>query len=242
MTSPTGPVTPSNDSPASDAGLETDPRFPSGPWVGFFKQRYPLVGRFDMELRLTFRQGVVTGEGRDRIGPFDIVAGRYNLESGECRWTKRYRRRHDVFYRGFNEGRGIWGLWEIPPLLRDGFHIWPEAMGDPTRPAQSAQAERTEEDDAGLPLDSETTLAEEIGVGVEVEVGVGAGALGRDPTPTRRQQRRRGCNRRQEQVLLVGSPRPRFSDDTCGSRCDPSIPDSCPRPHPLHPTPRRAGP
>ena len=44
--------------------LETDPRFPSGPWTGFFLQ--PLVpGRHLMELRLTFRRGEVKGEGRD---------------------------------------------------------------------------------------------------------------------------------------------------------------------------------
>ena len=32
------------------------------------------------------------------------------------------------------KGKGIWGLWEIPPTWRGGFHIWPEAMGDPTSP------------------------------------------------------------------------------------------------------------
>ena len=36
------------------AVLETDPRFPSGPWTGFFLQKL-LPGRHVMELRLTFR-------------------------------------------------------------------------------------------------------------------------------------------------------------------------------------------
>src|SRR4051812_6356406 len=62
----------SESKPAVD--LETDPRFPSGPWVGFFLQRQ-LPGRHYMEIRLTFRQGVMTGEGRDRVGDF-LFAGR----------------------------------------------------------------------------------------------------------------------------------------------------------------------
>ena len=49
------------------AGVETDPRFPSGPWTGFFLQR-AIPGRHRMELRLTFHGGVMEGEGRDRVG------------------------------------------------------------------------------------------------------------------------------------------------------------------------------
>lgn len=115
--------------------LETDPRFPSGPWVGFFLQ--PLIpGRHLMELRLTFRAGTITGEGRDWVGPF-VVRGQYILTDGTCHWSKRYMGKHDVFYRGYNEGKGIWGVWEIPASeqsshQRGGFHIWPEGMRDPT--------------------------------------------------------------------------------------------------------------
>jgi len=86
-----------------------------------------------MELKLTFRQGSMTGEGQDLIGPF-LIRGRYQVEDGQCWWTKRYIGKHDVFYHGYNEGKGIWGLWEIPPNWKGGFHIWPEAMGDPTQP------------------------------------------------------------------------------------------------------------
>lgn len=119
--------------PAPD--LESDPRFPSGPWTGFFLQ--PLVpGRHLMELRLAFHQGTITGDGRDWVGPF-VVRGRYGLGDGKCHWTKRYVGKHDVFYQGYNEGRGIWGTWEIPASdisshQRGGFHIWPEGMADPT--------------------------------------------------------------------------------------------------------------
>jgi hypothetical protein len=126
------------------ANLETDPRFPSGRWVGFFTQ--PLIpGRHQMELILTFCQGTVTGEGRDWVGEF-LIRGRYDVSDGRCHWTKRYLARHDVFYKGFNEGKGIWGSWEIPASREfgkqtGGFHIWPEGMLDPTGQHLTAAAE-----------------------------------------------------------------------------------------------------
>jgi hypothetical protein len=86
-----------------------------------------------MDLHLTFHQGVMTGEGRDRIGPF-LIHGKYNINDGKCHWSKRYIGKHDVAYQGYNEGKGIWGVWEIPPSWRGGFYIWPTAMGDPTSP------------------------------------------------------------------------------------------------------------
>ena len=55
--------------------VETDPRFPSGPWQGFFLMAH-LPGRHRMELHLSFQQGVMTGEGRDMIGPF-LIRGKY---------------------------------------------------------------------------------------------------------------------------------------------------------------------
>lgn len=116
--------------------LEADSRFPSGKWVGFFIQK-ELLGKHQMELLLTFSQGTMTGEGRDLIGEF-IIRGHYQVEDGKCRWTKRYLARHDVFYNGFNEGKGIWGSWEIPAKanngirLHGGFHIWPQEFGDLT--------------------------------------------------------------------------------------------------------------
>ncbi len=117
--------------------VETDPRFPSGPWTGFFLQR-EIPGKHMMDLRLTFQRGSMTGTGRDRVGKFTIK-GKYSLADGKCYWTKRYVGKHDVFYQGFNEGKGIWGSWEITPQLLNlgmrlhgGFYIWPEGMGDPT--------------------------------------------------------------------------------------------------------------
>jgi hypothetical protein len=113
--------------------LETDPRFPSGPWIGFFLQKL-VPGRHQMELRLTFRHGDMAGEGRDWVGKF-VIRGRYSTADGRCRWHKRYLGKHDVFYQGFNEGKGIWGIWEMDEVFyqRGGFHIWPEGMADPTQ-------------------------------------------------------------------------------------------------------------
>lgn len=131
---------------------ETDPRFPSGPWIGFFLQKHLRAGRHAMELRLTFRNQVMTGEGRDLIGTFSIK-GRYSTADGRCHWVKRYDGKHDVFYQGYNEGKGIWGIWEIATDgLRGGFHVWPEGMGDPTKP------ELTEEADLPVPYFEEEQI------------------------------------------------------------------------------------
>jgi hypothetical protein len=126
--------------------LESDPRFPSGPWVGFFVQKFPLVGKQWMELRIKFRSGVLSGEGRDVVGAF-VLNGSYALSDGRCYWTKSYVGKHDVLYAGFNEGKGIWGGWEIPAgpafgiRLRGGFHIWPEGMADPSGESLEAAAD-----------------------------------------------------------------------------------------------------
>jgi hypothetical protein len=116
-----------------------DPRFPSGPWVGFFLQP-DLPGKHPMELILEFSQGQVRGEGRDRVGAF-LIKGRFQVEDGKAWWTKSYIGLHDVTYQGYNEGKGIWGLWEMESPWRGGFHIWPEAMGDPTRPVKHEEAD-----------------------------------------------------------------------------------------------------
>jgi hypothetical protein len=142
--------------------LETDPRFPSGPWVGFFLQR-EFPGRHLMELRLTFHAGQLKGEGRDWVGRFTL-RGRYDLADGKCHWNKRYQGRHDIFYQGYNEGKGIWGVWEFPDnqfaglASRGGFHIWPEGMADPTG------SHLTEE--ADLPVVVDESLQESVPIGV----------------------------------------------------------------------------
>jgi hypothetical protein len=130
--------------------LETDPRFPSGPWVGFWTQKHFPPGKFPMELHLTFSRGEMHGEGRDMVGKF-VIRGKYSLGDGACHWHKRYLGRHDVYYDGFNEGKGIWGKWEIvKDGLHGGFHIWPEGTPDPTQPTltEAADIRITEEQPA----------------------------------------------------------------------------------------------
>jgi hypothetical protein len=151
-------------SAANQIEPESDPRFPSGRWSGFFLQK-ELPGKHMMELLLSFSQGILKGEGRDRVGQF-IMTGRYTLGDGKCHWTKSYIGRHDVFYQGFNEGKGIWGTWEIPASpgdrgYRGGFNIWPEGMADPTNSELKAAQE--------LPVSVEAPIevAEPVGAGVD---------------------------------------------------------------------------
>jgi hypothetical protein len=91
-----------------------------------------------MDLNLTFANGVLNGDGTDDIGAF-FIRGRYDAGKRECHWTKTYVRRHDVFYRGFREGKGIWGTWEIAVHAHGGFHIWPRGAGETDALSESAQ-------------------------------------------------------------------------------------------------------
>ena len=120
----------------------TDTLFPSGPWTGFYN--YRPGDRHRMDLHLSFTNGNMTGDGNDDIGRF-LIKGRYDAANRECHWTKTYVGRHDVFYRGFREGKGIWGTWEIQQFSRGGFHIWPRAAGEgEARSESEAQAEPVE--------------------------------------------------------------------------------------------------
>jgi hypothetical protein len=94
-----------------------------------------------MDLHLTFANGAVTGEGNDDIGRF-LIKGHYDASTRECYWTKSYIGRHDVFYRGFREGKGIWGTWEIYTYGRGGFHIWPKQAGNGM--AEAVEEEQSE--------------------------------------------------------------------------------------------------
>jgi len=101
--------------------------FPSGPWTGFYN--YSPKDKHRMDLDLTFAAGRMSGDGNDDLGQFTI-RGRYDTNSLECSWTKTYVGAHSVFYRGFREGRGIWGTWEITLETHGGFHIWPKRTGE----------------------------------------------------------------------------------------------------------------
>ena len=100
----------------------SDRLFPSGPWTGFYN--YQPKDKHRMDLVLAFASGLIHGEGNDDVGRFSLQ-GRYDPMPCECDWTKSYVGGHQVRYRGFREGKGIWGVWEIDELHRGGFHIWP---------------------------------------------------------------------------------------------------------------------
>ena len=104
--------------------IMADDQFPSGPWRGYYTYDDPK--RHPMDLVMEFGNGRITGDGTDIIGAF-IIDGRYEA-NGECRWTKSYVARHDVFYAGSRQGKGIAGTWELDPL-RGGFRVWPLGSG-----------------------------------------------------------------------------------------------------------------
>jgi len=93
-----------------------------------------------MELELTFADGRLSGAGSDDVGRF-LVKGRYDDAMLECWWTKTYPSSHDILYRGFREGKGIWGTWEITAFDHGGFHIWPRRLGEEATETGSALAE-----------------------------------------------------------------------------------------------------
>jgi hypothetical protein len=116
--------------------------------VGYFLDRRNQPERTPMALQLSFSQGRILGSGNDAVGDF-AIHGSYLISDGSCRWVKFYTN-HSVTYLGYNEGKGIWGNWSI--RLSDcqadgGFHIWPEAMSDPSQIQTAAAA------DSELPVD-----------------------------------------------------------------------------------------
>lgn len=125
--------------PEIQSNFETDHRFPSGEWTGFFLQKHRFDGRQKMDLALTFLSGKVSGEGKDVIGEFSM-RGRYDLASGKVIIHKYYAQHH-VLYEGWAErDKGIWGVWTLPGAGKEGFHLWPKGMHDPSQAALRAQA------------------------------------------------------------------------------------------------------
>jgi hypothetical protein len=114
-----------------------DDLFPSGPWVGFYN--YGPGDRHRMDLHLDFSGGSVTGDGNDDVGRF-LIRGRFDSANCECHWTKTYPGSRDVYYRGFREGKGIWGTWEIGIFAHGGFHIWPKGERDGQTTTAAAEA------------------------------------------------------------------------------------------------------
>jgi len=102
--------------------------FPCGAWVGFYVYRAGAA-RHRQELKLEFKDGKLRGDGFDDVGAF-LIHGSYSSETREVRWAKNYPGSHNVHYRGFREGKGIWGTWQTGRSARGGFKIWPKALGE----------------------------------------------------------------------------------------------------------------
>lgn len=106
--------------------METDSRFPTGPWHGFYLEDHqPRRGW--MHLYLSFENGTIKGEGTDYVGPWHAV-GNYDQHTGVCQWAKQYLGKHKVQYQGIASKNGIQGQWKIS-FFSSEFHIWPQKMG-----------------------------------------------------------------------------------------------------------------
>ena len=131
---------------------ESDERFPSGPWQGFWLQRPLACRQWMRDLHLHFADGKVSGWGCDWVGPFTFD-GSYELNTGIVRLHKSYLGGHIVDYAGQNEndGQWLWGVWTISfNADRGGFHLWPKGVDDPTTPRLAAEVEQPEEE--AIPL------------------------------------------------------------------------------------------
>jgi hypothetical protein len=108
--------------------LETDSRFPTGPWKGYYIQ---FGQRGWQQLNLSFSGGKIEGTALDKGGEAD-VHGTYDLSTGTVNLVKIYYY-HKVEYRGDVRDKGIRGGFMIRyPLAIDtgDFYIWPDTNPD----------------------------------------------------------------------------------------------------------------
>jgi len=84
---------------------------PSGLWAGHYVQ---LWMKHSQQMTLEFADGLVRGDGADRLGEFTID-GEYRVDEGEVRmgWIKTYRDAHSVLYLGKLEAGQIVGKWKL---------------------------------------------------------------------------------------------------------------------------------
>lgn len=110
---------------------ESDPRFPSGRWIGYYRQGNTQARQ---RLTLTFVAGAVVGEGKDPGGEF-LVTGAYDLAAATIALKKVYTT-HSVEYTGQHSDDGVAGLWTIRGFGgtvedRGRFLIWPDTTPAP---------------------------------------------------------------------------------------------------------------
>jgi hypothetical protein len=107
--------------------------YPSGKWEGFWVQE--LWGRQSMRaFELHFRNGEITGGGRDVVGTFTF-AGQCDPHTGRVVMVKQYHLKHRVMYDGMPDGEGsIVGTWSIGPDWTGSFLLRP-VVAKPTADA-----------------------------------------------------------------------------------------------------------
>ncbi len=113
--------------------------FPSVPRTGFYNYGR-IAQKHRMDLGLVFTDSTISDDGSNDIGRF-FVTGHFDETNGECSWTKAYIGGHDVFYGGFSEGKGIWGLWELPNES-GGLHIRPRETNKANRIMKGRKSRR----------------------------------------------------------------------------------------------------
>lgn len=110
---------------------EQDPRFPSGPWRGFYSY-FADATRCGMDMTFSFADGRLFAEGRDDLGTF-VFRGQYDTATGWVEWWKVYTfcsccgpLGHAIFYQGTATTSGIVGGWEqIEGGYGGPFRLWP---------------------------------------------------------------------------------------------------------------------
>ncbi len=109
--------------------------FPSGPWTGFYNYgRSTRKHRMDLVLTLLITRLRRRKRRHRSIRSYRAV----RRHKRRMLLDEDLHRRTRVYYRGFREGKGIWGLWELPNES-GGFHIWPLGQGEGEQNYESAE-------------------------------------------------------------------------------------------------------
>ena len=114
--------------------------FPSGSWTGFFT--YSRVARrFGMDLNLSFKNGRMTGEGNDSVGPF-IISGAYDASDQRVLLDKRRMSgRTTCSTKDFGTERESGALGKSARFATGGFHIWPQGADGGVHEAEYPEEE-----------------------------------------------------------------------------------------------------
>lgn len=88
-----------------------DQQLQSGEWHGHYVQ---FGNSTEQKMVLEFADGLIRGDGIDRVSPFDIE-GEFRSTDDEIRvaWIKRYQHGHSILYCGLLKNGVISGDWDM---------------------------------------------------------------------------------------------------------------------------------